>query len=151
MYKQITIKTLHKQGLKQSDIAKQLGCHRHTIANVLQRENFIEKQTRIKGSLFDPYQTQIQEWIKQEVSILRQFEILTQTYGVKSTYSLSRMTLHFYYYPIVSWGFYSSDSSMSSRHYRSSSLCISAITAWHVSDVTLSNPSSKWARSPCMV
>ena len=39
MYKQITIKTLHKQGLKQSAIAKQLGCHRHTIANILQREN----------------------------------------------------------------------------------------------------------------
>src|ERR687893_1833273 len=62
------------------------------------------------------------------------------------SYSLSRMTLHFYYYPIVFWGFYSSDSSMSSRQYRSSSLCISAITARHVLDVTLSTPSSKWTR-----
>jgi hypothetical protein len=33
------------------------------------------------------------------------------------SYSLSHMTLHFYYYPIVSWGLYSSDSSMSSRQY----------------------------------
>lgn len=86
MYKQITIHTLHKQGLRQSVIANQLGCHRHTIANVLSRENFIEKQTRQKGSLFDPYEQRIKEWIKQDISILRQFEILTQNYGVESTY-----------------------------------------------------------------
>jgi len=86
MYKQITIKTLDKQGLKQSEIAKQLGCHRHTVASVLQRENFIEKQTRQKGWLFDPYQTQIKEWIDKDISILRMFEILTETYKVKSTY-----------------------------------------------------------------
>lgn len=86
MYKQITIKTLDKQGLKQSEIAQQLGCHRHTIANVLQRENFIEKQTRQKGWLFDPYQTQIKEWIDKDISILRMFEMLRDTHGVKSTY-----------------------------------------------------------------
>lgn len=86
MYKQITIKVLDKQGLKQSDIARQLDCHRHTIANVLSRENFIEKQTRQKGSLFDPYHTHIKEWIDKEISILRMFEILTETYKVKSTY-----------------------------------------------------------------
>ena len=86
MYKQITINTLHKQGTKQSVIARQLGCHRHTIANVLSRENFIEKQTRQKGSLFDPCQQQIKEWIEKKISILRQFEILTKTYGISSTY-----------------------------------------------------------------
>lgn len=86
MYKQITIKTLDKQGLKQSEIAKQLGCHRHTIANVLQRENFIEKQTRQKGSLFDPYQQQIKEWIEKKISILRMYEMLAETYGISSTY-----------------------------------------------------------------
>ena len=86
MYKQITINTLHKQGTKQSVIARQLGCHRHTIANVLQRENFIEKQTRQKGSLFDPCQQQIKEWIEKKISILRQFEMLTETYGISSTY-----------------------------------------------------------------
>lgn len=86
MYKQITIKTLYKQGLKQTTIARQIGCHRHTIANVLNREGFIEKQTRTKGSLFDPYGFQIKEWLDKKVSILRQFEILTQNYGVKSTY-----------------------------------------------------------------
>ena len=40
MYKQITIQTLHKQGVKQADIAKQLGCHRNTVRNVLQREAY---------------------------------------------------------------------------------------------------------------
>lgn len=86
MYKQITIKTLDRQGVKQSEIAKQIGCHRHTIANVLSRENLIEKQTRQKGSLFDPYQQQIKEWTEKKVSILRQFEMLTETYGISSTY-----------------------------------------------------------------
>ena len=86
MYKQITIKTLHKQGLKQAAIAEQLGCHRHTIANVLQRKQIIEKQVRTKGSVFDPHKERIKEWMKQDVSILRQFEVLTQTYGVHSTY-----------------------------------------------------------------
>lgn len=86
MYKQITIKTLDKQGLKQSEIARQLDCHRHTIANVLQREHLLEKQIRAKGSLFDPYQTQIQEWIDKDITILRMFEILTETHGAKSTY-----------------------------------------------------------------
>lgn len=86
MYKQITIKTLDKQGVKQSAIARQLSCHRHTIANVLSRENFIEKQTRQKGSLFDPYQQQIKEWIEKKTSILRMYEILAETYGISSTY-----------------------------------------------------------------
>ena len=86
MYKQITIKTLQKQGLKQSEIAKQLDCHRHTIANILQRENFIEKQTRQKRSVFDPYQSQIKQWIEGEISILRMFELLSDSHGVKSTY-----------------------------------------------------------------
>lgn len=86
MYKQITIKTLHKQGETQADIARQLGCHRHTIANIVNLEQIIEKQVRTKGSLFDPYQPQIQEWLEKDISILRQFEMLTQTHGVHSTY-----------------------------------------------------------------
>lgn len=87
MYKQITIKTLHKQGLRKAEIARQLGCHRNTVDNVLQRENFIEKQTRTKGSLFDPYETQIKEWIdKKDVTVLRMYELLTETYKVKSSY-----------------------------------------------------------------
>jgi len=86
MYKQITIHTLHKQGIRQSVIAEQLGCHRHTIANVLKREQFIEKQTRQKGSMFDPYASWIKEWIKRDISILRMYEMLTEAYGIHSTY-----------------------------------------------------------------
>ena len=86
MYKQITIKTLDKQGLKQSDIARQLDCHRHTVANVLSRKQLIEKQVRTKGSLFDPYQSQIKEWTLKKISVLRQFEMLKEAYGIKSTY-----------------------------------------------------------------
>jgi IS30 family transposase len=37
MYEQITIKTLHKQGIRKSQIARQLGCHRNTINNILDR------------------------------------------------------------------------------------------------------------------
>jgi len=49
MYKQITIKTLKKQGIKNTEIARSIGCHRNTVFNVLERENFIEIQTRQKG------------------------------------------------------------------------------------------------------
>lgn len=87
MYKQITIKTLKNQGAKNTEIARTIGCHRNTVFNVLGRENFIEIQTREKGSLFDPYREQIKTWIdKDDISILRMFEILTETHGVKSTY-----------------------------------------------------------------
>lgn len=86
MYKQITIKTLKKQGIKNTEIARSVGCHRNTVLNVLERENFIEYQTRQKGSLFDPYKDQIKEWIEKKTSILRMFEILTETYGARSTY-----------------------------------------------------------------
>ncbi len=90
MYKQITIKTLDKQGIKQSDIARQLGCHRHTIANVLQRENFIEKQTRVKNSVYAAYDAKIKEYLqkpkKEKISNLRIYEILRDEYHVRSTY-----------------------------------------------------------------
>lgn len=86
MYKQITIKTLSRQGTKNTNIARQLGCHRNTVFNVLQRENFIDKQTRTKGSVFNPHRQQIKEWIDKKISILRMYEILIETYRVKSTY-----------------------------------------------------------------
>src|SRR5438067_319618 len=90
MNKQITIKTLDKQGLKQSEIAKQLGCHRHTIANVLSRENFIEKQTRVKDSVYAAFDFKIKEYLekpkKEKISNLRIYEILRDEYGVISTY-----------------------------------------------------------------
>lgn len=86
MYKQITIKTLKKQGVNNTEIARQLGCHRNTVFHVLERDRVIEKQTRAKGSLFDPYTSQIREWMDKKITRLRIFELLTETYGVKSTY-----------------------------------------------------------------
>ena len=86
MYKQITIKTLKQQGSKNTDIAKEINCHRNTVANVLSRKDFIEKQTRQKGSLFDPYREQIKEWRDKKISILRIFEMLKETYEIQSTY-----------------------------------------------------------------
>jgi len=86
MYQQITIKTLKEQGANNTEIAKQLGCHRNTVLNILQRENFVEIQTRQKGSVFDPYQEQIKGWIDAKTPILRMYQILDETYKVKSTY-----------------------------------------------------------------
>jgi hypothetical protein len=70
--------------------------------------------------------------------------------SIAVAYSLSHMTLHFFYDLIV-LGLYSSGSSISSCQYRSSSSRIAAIAAWHVAGVTLANPSSRWTRSPAIV
>jgi len=35
MYKQVTIHTLKKQGEKNTTIARQLGCYRNTVRNIL--------------------------------------------------------------------------------------------------------------------
>lgn len=86
MYKQITIKTLHNQGEKKSHIAQELGCHRNTVLNIVKRENLIEKQTRVKSSIFDVYQTQIKQWLDQKISRLRIHEMLLEDYGVLEKY-----------------------------------------------------------------
>lgn len=86
MYKQITIKTLHRQGEKKSHIAQELGCHRNTVLNIVKRENFIEKQTRVRSSIFDVYKTQIQEWLDKKISRLRIHEMLLENYGVLEKY-----------------------------------------------------------------
>jgi transposase len=86
MYKQITIQTLHKQGLKQSEISRTLGCHRNTIRKVLQRNDIIEKQTRVKPSVFDKCKEQIKKWQDQKVTKLRIHEKLQEEYGIHSTY-----------------------------------------------------------------
>ena len=86
MYQQITIKTLHKQGTNNAQIARQLGCHRNTVGNIIQRKNIVEQQTRIKSSVFKPYETQIKEYRDKKVTNLRIYELLKETYGVESTY-----------------------------------------------------------------
>jgi transposase len=90
MYQQITIKTLHKQGSKNADIARQLGCHRNTVGNIIAREGLIEKQTRIKESVYAASDEKIKEYLdkdkKDKISNLRIFEILRDEYHVRSTY-----------------------------------------------------------------
>ncbi len=87
MYQQITIKTLHNQGQTQAEIAQQLDCHRHTVANVLQRKTVIEKQTRVKTSAYSPYAVQIKEWFDKKISRLRIHELLKENYSVKNDYT----------------------------------------------------------------
>ncbi len=90
MYQQITIKTLHKQGTKNAQIARRLGCHRNTVGNIIAREGLIEKQTRIKESVYAAFDTQIKEYLekpkKDKISNLRIYEILRDEYHVRSTY-----------------------------------------------------------------
>lgn len=90
MYQQITIKTLHKQGSKNAQIARQLGCHRNTVGNIIAREGLIEKQTRIKESVYAASDEKIKEYLdkdkKERISNLRIFEILRDEYHVQSTY-----------------------------------------------------------------
>lgn len=90
MYKQITIKTLHDQGDKNTDIAKQLGCHRNTVSNIISRQAPVEKQTRVKDSVYAPYDAKIKEYLdkdkKERISNLRIYEILRDEYHVRSTY-----------------------------------------------------------------
>lgn len=86
MYQQITIKTLHNQGIKNISIAKQLNCHRNTVFNVIHRDKVIEKQRRTKPSVFEPYRQQIKEYLAKKITNLRIFEILGEEYSIKTTY-----------------------------------------------------------------
>lgn len=86
MYQQITIKTLSKQGVKQTEIARELGCHRNTVRNIIHKEKVTEKQTRSKSSYFDPYHGRIKEWLDKKVSNLRIYELLKEMHGISRTY-----------------------------------------------------------------
>ncbi len=83
MYQQITIKTLHKQGTKNAQIARQLGCHRNTVGNIIAREGLIEKQTRIKESVYAAYDAKIKEYLdrdkKERITNLRIYETCLPT------------------------------------------------------------------------
>jgi transposase len=86
MNQQITIKTLSQQGKKVSQIARLLGCHRHTVENILKRPNTIEKQTRNKSSMLDPYKQTLEHWKNEDISRLRIKEKLQEEYGVHVSY-----------------------------------------------------------------
>lgn len=86
MYQQITIQTLAKQGKKKTDIARELGCHRNTVRNIILVGSARERQTRVKPSYFAPYHDQIKEWVDKDVSALRMYELLMETYHMTRTY-----------------------------------------------------------------
>lgn len=86
VYQQITIKTLNDQGEKKTTIARQIGCHRNTVANILQRKSVVEKQTRDKSSVFDNYKDQIKSWLDKKVTRVRIWEILREEYGLSRNY-----------------------------------------------------------------
>ena len=95
MYQQITIQTLAKQGKKKTDIARELGCHRNTVHNIIRVGYARNGQTREKPSYFASFHDQIKEWIDKDVSNLRMYEILTETYHVTRTYdSLCKYIQH---------------------------------------------------------
>lgn len=49
------VKDLRKRGMSYSDIAKELGMHRHTVKSLIEREkNYVQKRSK-KGSKLDPY------------------------------------------------------------------------------------------------
>lgn len=90
MYQQITIKTLAKQNKKKTDIASELGCHRNTVRNIINRP-VIEKTTRNKPSYFNQYRDQIKELLDKKVSQLRIHELLVEEHQLSRTYdSLSK-------------------------------------------------------------
>lgn len=86
MYQQITIATLAKQGKKKTDIARELGCHRNTVHNIIRIGYARDGQTRQKPSYFVLYHDQIKEWIDKKVSNLRMYEILTEAHHITRTY-----------------------------------------------------------------
>lgn len=86
MYQQITVKTLAKQNKKHTEIAAELGCHRNTVRNIVNRDIVVEKGTRNKSSYFDQYRDQIKEWLDKKVSHLRIYELLRETEKIERTY-----------------------------------------------------------------
>ena len=83
---QSSIKTLYQQGVKKSLIARLHGCHRHTVDNHLKRKSLIEKQTRKKSSMLDPYRKTIEEWKNKDITKLRITEKLRDECGVHVSY-----------------------------------------------------------------
>ncbi|MEK9143839.1 MAG: IS21 family transposase [Patescibacteria group bacterium] len=86
MYQQITIQTLAKQGKKKTEIAREMGCHRNTVRNIILVGSAREKQTRVKHSYFAPYHDQIKTWVDKDVSALRMYELLIETHHMTRTY-----------------------------------------------------------------
>lgn len=105
MYKQITVQILHKQGVKKSQIARQLGCHRNTVNNVLERKTLLDTQTRMKPSLLDPYKDKIKELRDKKITRVRIHDILKEEYDLHIAYdSLRKYVRKHFPKPVEAFG-----------------------------------------------
>jgi transposase len=87
MHKQSSIQTLHKQGKRNADIARIVGCHRNTVWKVIKRDRIIEKQTRRKTSELDVHKEQIEKWLDEDITRVRIYQKLQEGNRIKSTYA----------------------------------------------------------------
>jgi transposase len=69
------IKVLAKRGLSQRQIAKHLGHSRVTVARALKEPVDKAAAKRRRASIVDPYRTQIEGWLRQDLSIVRMLEL----------------------------------------------------------------------------
>lgn len=91
MYKQITIKTLDQQGNSKANIARELGCHRNTVYNVLHRDGTVNQQTRSKPSVFLPHKDTIKRWLEEDkLTKKRIHEKLQEEYAIADSYDALR-------------------------------------------------------------
>jgi transposase len=87
MHKQSSIQTLHKQGKRNADIARIVGCHRNTVWKAIKRNRIIERQTRRKASELDVHKEQIEKWLEADITRVRIYQKLQEGNRIKSTYA----------------------------------------------------------------
>lgn len=71
-----TIQVLAKRGKSQRQIAKELGRSRTTIARVLTEAVDRQPAPRQRPSQVDPYRPQIEQWVRDGLSIVRMLELV---------------------------------------------------------------------------
>jgi transposase len=69
------IQLLAKRGKSQRQIAQQLGYSRTTVGRVLAEPVNKEPARRARSSIVDPYRPQIEQWLKDGLSIVRMLEL----------------------------------------------------------------------------
>jgi transposase len=69
------IHVLHKRGLSQRQIAKELGLNRETVARVLKGGVVPPTLRRHRPSIVDPYREQIAGWVREGLSGVRMLEL----------------------------------------------------------------------------
>jgi transposase len=87
MHKQSSIQTLHKQGKRNADIARIVGCHRNTVWKSIKRNRIVEKQTRRRASELDVHKEQIEKWLEKDITRVRIYQKLQEGNRIKSTYA----------------------------------------------------------------